>query len=156
MNAKWSLLLLYAAASSMLLACTTPERTPVVAKCGEMQLTDRAGPALVGQTYGRKMTALPVNSVQFDSANTSQSVAVQHLSAARSEVNTVQVSARLLSCMSEPLTVRVRTSFFGSDQQPLEQPSAWQELYFAPRTIAIYQETSVSPDATGYLIEIAR
>ena len=156
MKTKWGLVALCGPASAALFSCTMPERTPVVAKCGEMQLADRPGPALVGQTYGRQMTQLPVDSVQFDSASTSQSLAIQQIFAARFEANTVRVSARLLSCVGEPLSVRVRTSFFGANQEPLEQPSAWQRLNLAPKTITLYEEISTSPEAAGYLIEIAK
>jgi hypothetical protein len=127
---------------------------PIVAACSTPTAGDRPGPALVGQTYGMQMTALPLNSVQFDSTDTARKVAVQALFASRTPVETVQVSARLLHCGDGIGSVRVRTSFLRRDTSPSEPASAWKTVYLTPRATAVYQETSVSKDVTNYLIEI--
>ena len=115
---------------------------------------DRPGPALVGQGYGMTMTPLPLNSVQFSSKGLSRTMAVQSLYAARTPTNTVEVSARFLSCADKPATVMVRTSFMRASTAPAEAPSAWKTVYLQPRAIAMYSELSVSTDTAIYLIEV--
>lgn len=134
-------------------ATATP---PVVARCSSQPETSRTGPALVGQAYGMAMTPLPLNSVQFGSAEAARSLAVQSLYAERSATDLVLISARLLSCSDVPASVRVRTAFLRSNTAPAEEPSAWRTVYLEPRATALYQESSTSRDAVSYLIEIAK
>jgi hypothetical protein len=111
---------------------------------------------LVGQNYGMAMTSLPLNSVQFGSADLANSLAIENLFAERTEAQTVQVTVRMVSCMDVPSSVRVRTSFMRQNTAPSEAPSVWKVVYLEPRATAIYSELSVSRDASSYLIEIAR
>ena len=137
--------------------CTTPSPSPpVVAECVIQNSHSRPGPALVGQTYGMAMTPLPLNSVQFGSAEVARSLAVQNLYAERSPLDLVQISARLLSCSDVPFSVRVRTSFLRGSTAPAEEPSAWKVVHLEPRATALYIESSTSRDPTSYLIEIAK
>lgn len=129
---------------------------PVVVSCSTPEQQVRTGPALVGKTYGMAMTALPMNSVQFGSAEVSRSLAIQSLLAERSATDTVQVTARLVSCIDVPAAVRVRTSFLRANTSPAEPVSAWKTVYMEPRATALYTEYSTSRDAASYLVEIAR
>jgi hypothetical protein len=133
-----------------------PTLRPVVVECQAPTASDRPGPALVGQAYGMAMTPMPLNSVQFGSTDAATSLAVQNLYAERVPSNIVQVSARLVSCLDVPTSVRVRTSFFRSDTAPSEEPSAWKTVFLEPRATALYRESSVSRDTSAYLIEIAK
>lgn len=114
----------------------------------------RPGAALVGQTYGMEMTAIPLDAVQFTDATLLERVAVQHLSAARSAMDTVTVNARLVNCTDVPQVIGMRTSFMGESQAPTEQPSAWQTVHVRPRTTATYRENSISTNVRHYLIEV--
>lgn len=141
----------------LLPACVQPplaEAPPVVARCTTPIAGNRTGPALVGQSYGMAMTALPLNSVQFGSNVVAQSMAIQSLHAARTATNTVQVFARFVSCLDSASMVMVRTSFLRADTAPAEAPSAWKAVHMLPRGTAIYDESSVSLDAAHYLIEV--
>lgn len=131
-----------------------PGGPPVVAQCSDPSVGDRAGPALVGETYGMTMTPLPLNSVQFGATDIARSVAIQSLYASRTPSGTVQVAARLLSCADSPMVVRMRTSFQQSSTAPSEPASAWHDVFLAPRTTAVYTEMSTSVDAATYLVEI--
>jgi len=129
---------------------------PVVAQCSTPIASNRPGPALVGQSYGMAMTALPLNSVQFGSNAAAQSMAIQSLHAARTATNTVQVLARFVSCLDSASMVQVRTSFLRADTSPAEAPSAWKTVHLLPRGTAVYDESSVSLDAAHYLIEVMK
>lgn len=134
--------------------CAVPGSPPVVAECSLPAAPQRLGPALVGQAYGMSMTALPLNSVQFGSHAAARMVAVQHIYAARTPADTVQLDARLLSCGDAPQALRMRVQFMRADMSPAEPPSAWRTLLLTPRTTALYSERSVARDATAYLIEV--
>ena len=136
-------------------ASSTIENSPVVVQCGIPASSTRAGPALVGQTYGMAMSPMPLNSVQFSSVHVSRSLAVQSIYAERAPTDVVQISARFVSCSDTPMSVRVRTSFLRANTSPAEDPSAWKTVFLEPRATALYRENSISRDATSYLIEIA-
>lgn len=114
----------------------------------------RKGPALVGQPYGLEMTAIPLDAVQFTNASLWEHVAVQHLSAARTPTDTVQVHARLINCTDGPIVIGVRTSFMDESQAPSEATSAWQTVHLRPRSTAQYSESSISTRVRHYLVEV--
>ena len=132
-----------------------PGAPPVVVQCATPTAADRSGPALVGQPYGMQMTALPLNSVQFGSNALATTLAVQNLYASRTPTDTVLVSARFVSCIDRPTSVRVRTSFVRADSAPSEAPTAWKTVFVEPRATALYTELSSTRDASAYLIEVA-
>lgn len=148
----------FAMCSVVLGGCAqNPTMGDVVASCLTPASTGaRTGPALVGQTYGMAMSPLPLNSVQFGSIAVAQTAAVQSLFAARTAMNTVEVSVRFLSCMDAPTTILVRTSFLRRNTSPAETASAWKSVYLEPRTTAVYTELSTSTDVGSYLIEVTR
>jgi hypothetical protein len=155
----WLTLGVTLSAASLMQACssaTLAGSPPVVAQCETPTGGDRLGPALVGQAYGMAMTPLPLNSVQFGSDAASRSMAVQNLYAARTPTNTVEVSARFVSCLDKPAMVLVRASFLRANSAPAEPPSAWKSVYLEPRATAVYSELSTSIDAAHYLIEVMR
>lgn len=136
--------------------CATPEKTPVVVECTTPVAPDRPGPALVGQTYGMTITPLPLNSVQFSGGEIARSTAIQNLYASRTPMNTVEISARFVSCADTPATLMVRTSFLRANTSPAEPASAWKAVYLQPRGTAVYTELSISLDAASYLIEVTK
>jgi hypothetical protein len=139
-------------ALGLLSACVS--RPPLVGKCVGQGYADRTGPALVGLEYGTQATPIPLDSVQFSHWSAERGISVQRLSAARTPSDTVEVSARFISCSGEPLAIRVRTSFLGPDQAPTEAASAWQLVHLQPHLTATYSERSTSTSVSNYLIEI--
>ena len=127
---------------------------PLVTECSQSMKGDRTGPALVGVEYGRRATPIPLNSVQFSEWPSARAVAVQRLYAARTPTSTVQVTARFVSCLDDPTTLLVRTSFLDESQAPSEPTSAWKSILLEPRLTTVYSETSTSTDVANYLIEI--
>jgi len=100
------------------------------------------------------MTPIPVNSVEYSNWATPAQLTVQHLFASRTPANTVQVTARFVSCMNTPLAIKVRTSFMDANQAPTEEPSAWQSVFLQPHLTATYTERSTSKAVMLYLIEV--
>jgi hypothetical protein len=147
------IILIGAMALAVLTGCVTNPAPPVV-QCKFPMKGARPGAALVSQEYGPQMTPIPLNSVQFSDWSIARSLAVQHLFASRTPTDTVQVVARLVSCVDRELTVKVRTSFLDANQAPVEGTSAWQTVYLTPRLTATYSERSTSKGVASYLIEV--
>jgi hypothetical protein len=137
-----------------LLGCAVQGHPPLVVQCSGPEKGNRGGPALVGQEYGMQATPIPLNSVQFSNWPTVKNLSVQRLFAVRTPSDTVQVTARFISCADTALVIRVRTSFLDANQAPTEPTSAWQTVSLQPRLTAVYAEKSTSKKATNYLIEI--
>lgn len=137
--------------------CAVPvaSNTSVVVDCSVSRAQSRSGPALVGLSYGMDMTPIPLNSVQFGSRAAARSLAVQGLFAQRSASDTVQVTARFVSCVDTASAIRVRTAFLRTNNAPSEPTSAWRTVHLQPRATAIYTESSISRDVASYLIEVA-
>lgn len=135
-------------------ACAT--KPPLVAECGRQGKGVRNGPALVGLEYGTQDTPIPLDSIQFSDKSIVKSLSIQRLVATRTATNSVQVSARFISCEANSFAVRVRTSFFDSSLALTEASSAWQTIYFQPHLITSYEERSISPQADHYLLEVMR
>ena len=133
-----------------------PADSPIVVACANPVHSTRPGPALVGQSYGMAMTPLPLNSVQFGSPEVARALAIQGLYAQRSPSDTVQVTARFVSCEGMPTSIRVRTAFLRADTAPAEPVSAWKKVYLEPRATAVYTEYSTARDVGHYLIEVAQ
>lgn len=134
--------------------CTTKGKPPLVAECGRKMSGERTGPALVGLEYGRQATAIPLDSVQFSNWNVAKTIAVQRLAASRTPTDTVQITARFVSCSDKPVSLLVRTSFLDSSQAPAEPSSGWLPVLVQPRMTGLYSEYSTSKNVSNYLIEI--
>lgn len=133
--------------------CAT--RQPLVVECSRsVKDNHSAGAALVGQEYGLQSTPIPLNSVQFADWDTAQKLAIQHLFASRTPANTVQLTARFISCSDEPFSLKVRASFLDANQAPSEPISAWQTVFIQPRLTAVYTERSTSKNVGSYLVEV--
>ena len=139
-----------------LAACqTVPPVEGRVVECRVPEpVTQRKGPALVGQSYGLEMTSIPIDAVQMTNARLWEDIALQHLSAARTVTDTVQVTARVVNCTDRPIVIGMRTSFMDEVQAPTEQVSGWQTVHVRPRAIAVYQESSTSTKVRHYLVEV--
>jgi hypothetical protein len=130
-------------------------RQPLVVECGSsIKEKHSAGAALVGQEYGVQSTPIPLNSVQFADWGTAKQLAVQHLFASRTPADTVQLTARFISCSDEPVALKVRAAFLDSNQMPTEPTSAWQTVFLPPRLTAVYAERSTAKNVSSYLVEV--
>jgi hypothetical protein len=130
-------------------------RQPLVVECSSSVKGSHIGaPALVGQEYGVQATPIPVNSVQFADWGTAKKLAIQHLYASRTPTNTVELTARFISCSDEPVSVKVRASFLDSNQMPTEPTSAWQTVFLQPRLTAVYADRSTAKNVSSFLVEV--
>lgn len=114
----------------------------------------RSGPALVANVP-RAMTPVDLNAVQMNDRDTWKKVIVEGLFAKRTEMNTLEVTARLVNCTKKPLVVQARSSFLDEAQSPAEPSSTWKPVYLSPLSTSVYQERSISPKGVQYyLVEL--
>mgnify|MGYP006299970003 CR=1 FL=1 len=146
--------LMIAASLLVLGGCAGVEDRPLIVECGQSVDNGRPGMALVGQQYGPQMTPMPLDSIQFTDTESLEKVAVQHLSATRTPTQVTRVTARFVSCVDEPVAIRVRTSFLDGVQRPAEPSSAWRTVHLQPRLTAAYSELSTSVEVANYLLEV--
>ena len=113
-----------------------------------------SGPVLAAVTKGA-LTEIPLNSVQFTDKGITRKVLVQGLYARRSEVNSVEVIARVVNCTDHALHIEGRTNFMDAMQLPTEPVSAWQRVFLAPRSVGVYREISVDTQGVAnFLVEL--
>jgi len=111
------------------------------------------GPALVANVPGA-MTPIDLDAVLMDDKGVWKKVVVEGLYARRTPTNTVSVSARLVNCSKQPITIQARSSFLDAAQGPAEPASVWKVIHISPRSIGTYQESSLSTGVANYLIEL--
>lgn len=140
----------------LVVGCANKPGVKMLVECKTPVDVNTKGPALVGQGYGLKMTGIPLDALQFIDGSVASSVAVQTIKATRSPTDTVQVTARVVNCTDNPISVRARTSFMDAKQIPTEPTSAWKILFLSPRATTVYQEFSTSTQVTHYLIELGK
>lgn len=140
-------------ALAALSGCAGP---PLVVECKlESDRARGTGPALVGREYGPKMSAMPLDAVQYTDRSLIRRVAVQALWASRTEMQNVSVDARFVNCTDRTVQLGVRTSFMDERQRPTEPASGWKTVFVQPRASATYSEVSLARQkVANYLIEI--
>lgn len=112
------------------------------------------GPALVANVP-RAMTPIDLNAVLMTDKAARRSVVVEGLFAQRTEMDTLQVTARFFNCTKKPIAIQVRSNFMDDMQIPTEPVSVWKSVFISPRSTAIYQETSIGQKKVGaYLVEL--
>lgn len=122
---------------------------------GLLRHSDRSGPGLVAQVYDA-VSKVPLDAVLVQDERLFDRVVVHSLYAARTPSDTVQVTARFANCSDRELQVRARTAFLRADRGPAEPVSAWQTLFLPPRSLSVYQESSLTrAEVANYVIEIA-
>jgi hypothetical protein len=128
-------------------------RKPVVECKFPRQVAPPSGSALVAEEYG-VISPIPLDAVQYTDQSLSKQIAVQSLQAHRTQTNTVQVTARLINCTDSPKVVGVRSNFMDRSEFALEPASVWQNLVLQPRSMGIYQESSLSAAVQHYVVEL--
>ena len=96
------------------------------------------------------LTPMPLNSVNITDYAITQKIMVESTNARRNPTGTVEVFARLVNCTDFPLQVEGRTHFLDEMRAPAEEASAWHRVYLAPRSYAVYRESSISVQAVRY------
>jgi hypothetical protein len=137
-----------------LVGCAQPEFQPLV-QC-DMPQSSRdpaSGPALVAREYGR-IEPLPLNSILYNQPSLTRKVVVQSLHANTTATGTLQVQARLVNCTRQQRILGIRTHFMNEDERPVENPSAWQQLFLPPGGLNDYSEMSMTSQPGAYLLEI--
>lgn len=131
-------------------------KPPAVVECtGGIRGNSSDGPALVGQDYGARMSAIPLDAVQYTDKRLARRVAIQTMYAQRTEMGNVNVGARFVNCSTASVALGVRTSFLDAKLRQIEPASAWKTVYVPAKATAVYDELSVDRDRVKhYLIEV--
>ncbi len=145
------------ALAALLSSCSTPAPPGRVVLCDAKALERGrlpTGPALSAQ-IPESFTPIPLDQVTFVDADMTRWLMVQSVSAGRSPTQTVEVMTRVVNCSNDPVQIEGRTHFLDIGQRPTEQVSAWRRVMIPPRSIGVYQETSVkTAEVSNYLIEL--
>jgi len=81
-------------------------------------------------------------------------IAVGNVGIKRTSTNNLEVFAVLKNRTDDRLQMQGRIHFFDDMGMPVEEPSAWQRMYFSPNSMLAYKEFSTHMDAVYYYIEI--
>ncbi len=101
------------------------------------------------------LTPMPVNAVNITDYRITNKIMVESTNARRNPTGTVEVFARLVNCTDYPLQIEGRTHFLDEGRAPAEDASAWNRVYLAPRSYAVYREHSISVQAVRfYYVEV--
>ena len=145
--------------TALVLAAAVAEAAPnSVPRCKTWttRTPEPSGPALVALAP-KMMTPVALNAFQVIDDDIKRKLVVQSISARRTEMDTVQVSARILNCTDEPLRILARTQFMDGSQSSTEPVSAWRLVIIEPQGFGTYAENSIAQsDVAHFLIEARR
>ena len=101
------------------------------------------------------VTPMPLNAVNITDVAITNKIVVESTNARRNPSGTVEVWARLVNCTDFPLQIEGRIHFLDEMRTPVEQVSAWNRIFLAPRTYGIYSESSTDTNRVRfYYVEI--
>ncbi|RMF18821.1 MAG: DUF1425 domain-containing protein [Candidatus Dadabacteria bacterium] len=83
-------------------------------------------------------------------------IAIQQHGARRVANSGLEVVVEIRNRTNDPLTVEARTTFYDAQNLAVEQASAWLPVNLPPQGTATYTESSMSPQAQHYLVEVRR
>jgi len=66
----------------------------------------------------------------------------------------VQLGFQVINCTDYDLQVEGRTQFLDISEFPSEPVSGWTRLYLAPRSVTNYSASAISPDSSGFRVEL--
>jgi hypothetical protein len=142
--------------AALALAATVADAAPnSVPRCKTWtaRTPEPSGPALVALAP-KMMAPVPLNAFQVIDKEITRKLVVQSITARRTEMDTVQVSARILNCTDEPLRILARTQFMDGAQSSTEPVSAWRLVIIEPQGFGTYAENSIAQsDVAHFLIE---
>ena len=139
MNTKHTMIL--AAIASLSFLCGCQEKGPAIAK---------RNPDF--RIAYNKVVIIDRNLQDPDDKKTR--LAVETNEPRRTATGTLEVTVVLRNRTNFPQQVDCRTRFFGSNKNEVEDASAWQRVFLAPKSIATYKGLSMVPQAEMYLVEI--
>lgn len=89
-----------------------------------------------------------------DPDDTKTRLAVEKNEPRRTATGTLEVTVLLRNRTNFPQQVDCRTRFFDASEAEVEDASAWQRVFLAPKSLATYRGLSSIPEAQMYLVEI--
>lgn len=82
-------------------------------------------------------------------------IRIESSGGARTATGTLEAWATVQNLTDHPQQLQARTRFFDENKRPLENYSAWQRFSLAPKSLATYKESSLSPAAAFYYVEVS-
>lgn len=141
MNSKSSLLLMTGvAAVSLLSACnaTMSNVPPTYAGC---------------KTWDQQTGTTTSGATTVMSPEIAKIIGVQEVLTERNATGLAVVQATVYNCSDVDVLLNIRTRFTGSAGQS-EAPSAWKNVFLAPRGQATYTESAISKNTTKVSVDI--
>jgi hypothetical protein len=81
-------------------------------------------------------------------------IAVERHGAARMDSGALQTYATFRNRTDYPQQLECRVQFFGSQEEPVEGPSAWQRIVIPPLGVGTYRENSMANNVAYYYVEV--
>lgn len=79
---------------------------------------------------------------------------VERVNLSKSATGMTQISVELRNKTGEQIPLEVRTAWYDSSGRPVDAPQSWTRVFAAPMSLALYQQTSISPAASQYYVEV--
>lgn len=127
-----------ASLAALLAGCATTSTPPTYAGC---------------QTWEQQAGTPRLAAVAVLSPELARVIGVQEVTTSRTATGLAAVQASVQNCSDVDVVLSVRTRF-GGDRGQSESPSAWKTVHLAPRAIATYGESAISPATNKVSVDI--
>lgn len=79
---------------------------------------------------------------------------VDNLGVRSTKTRMPEVWVQLRNLTDYPQNILVRTTWYDSSEMPVDGPSSWKTVFFAPNSGEVYKSKSINLDAENFYIEI--
>lgn len=79
---------------------------------------------------------------------------VERVNLSKSATGMTQISVELRNKTGEQIPLEIRTSWYDASGRPVDAPQSWTRVFAGPMSMALYQQTSISPAASQYYVEV--
>lgn len=79
---------------------------------------------------------------------------VERVNISRSGTGFPQISVELRNKVEADIPLEVRTHWYDASGRPVDTPTSWTRVFARPMSLALYQQTSINPQATQYYVEV--
>lgn len=79
---------------------------------------------------------------------------VERINLSRSETGFAQISVEFRNKAEFDIPLEVRTSWYDASGRPVDAAASWGRVFAQPMSMALYTQTSSSPAASQYYVEV--
>lgn len=79
---------------------------------------------------------------------------VERINLSRSETGFAQISVEFRNKAEFDIPLEVRTSWYDASGRPVDAAASWGRVFAQPMSMVLYMQTSSSPTATQYYVEV--